>query len=146
MATAPLLCSQCLAPLDDTNRPRRGGICLPCRRANGRAHDEANRAYYVEKARRRQIRVRADVRAWLLAYLLDHPCVDCGIEDPRVLKFDHREPAQKRAAVSWLATVGFNLAAVQAEVAKCDIRCANCHQIRTREQSSWWSRERDGAE
>lgn len=140
MATDPLLCSQCLAPLDEANRPRRGGICVPCRRENGRAHYAANREYYVAKARARQVRVRADVREWLLRYLTEHPCVDCGTADPRVLEFDHRDPVEKRAAVSWLATVGFSVATVRAEVAKCEVRCANCHQIRTREQFSWWSR------
>lgn len=138
-----MLCSQCLAPLDDGNRPRRGGICVPCRRANGRAHYDANRDYYVAKARARQVRVRHDVRAWLLEYLLANPCVDCGITDPRVLEFDHREPSEKRESVSYLATVGFSLATVRAEVAKCEVRCANCHQIRTRAQFSWWSREPD---
>lgn len=131
-------CSQCGAAFSDATRPKKGLICAPCRRENGRRHYEANRRYYVEKARVRQIAVIAEVREWLLDYLAETPCIDCRIDDVRVLEFDHRDPAQKRTAVSTLATADFCLAMVKAEVAKCDVRCANCHRIKTMDQRSWW--------
>ena len=143
VATEPLLCSQCLALLDEANRPRRGGICVPCRRENGREHYRANREYYVRKARDRTVRVRTEVRAWLLDYLGEHPCIDCGVMDPRVLEFDHRDPDSKVSAVAVLAGQGWSLASVAAEVAKCDVRCANCHRIRTVEQLGWWRARED---
>ena len=58
------------------------------------------------------------------------PCVDCGEQDIRVLDFDHREP--KERAVSKLAMNGYGYAALKREVAKCEIRCANCHRRRHR--------------
>ncbi len=119
--------------------PLAGPRCLDCRRAAGRAHYRANRAYYLAKARRRQPRVVQETRAWLLSYLREHPCVDCANSDIRVLEFDHRDGATKVRAIALLAGQGFSLARVQAEIESrvqaeielCDVRCANCHRIRT---------------
>ena len=118
---------------------RTGQRCLDCRRADGRRHYQSNRAYYVAKARKRQQEVIAEVRVWLTDYLMTHPCVDCGVADVRVLEFDHRDPGEKRYAVSVLARGGYSLRQVQAEVLKCDVRCANCHRIRTHDQWGWWA-------
>lgn len=134
-------CSQCGVTKPRDRFPARGRICLECRRANGRSHYRRNRAYYLAKARARNARTKDEVRAWLLEYLSRSACADCGNVDIRVLEFDHRDPASKRAEVSVLAENGYSLATVQREVEKCDIRCANCHVIRTRSRDGWW-RER----
>jgi hypothetical protein len=62
-------------------------------------------------------------------YLLSHPCVDCGESDPLVLEFDHR--SGKRAAISDLMRNHASWQVISAEIAKCDVRCANCHKRRT---------------
>jgi hypothetical protein len=53
-------------------------------------------------------------------------CGDCGERDPLVLEFDHI--GAKRDAVTRLAWYGCSLATLDAEIAKCEIRCANCHR------------------
>lgn len=55
-------------------------------------------------------------------------CVDCGITDYRVLQFDHIK--NKSANVSDLLD-GSSLQVIKEEVRKCEMRCANCHQIKT---------------
>jgi hypothetical protein len=134
-------CSQCGRGAPAVDLPARGRICIECRRSNGRIHYRVNREYYIRKAKARNARTSAEVRDWLLNYLAQHPCVDCGTPDTRVLEFDHRDPAQKRAEVSVLASNGYSVRTVKDEVAKCDVRCANCHTIRTREQGGWWRSE-----
>ena len=67
---------------------------------------------------------------WLLQYLVEHPCVDCGERDILVLEFDHVRGA-KRDNVTRLARGGWALATVRLEVEKCDVRCANCHRRKT---------------
>ena len=71
----------------------------------------------------------------------EHPCVDCGEADPVVLTFDHVR-GEKVANVADLIWSKHSLAAVQAEVAKCDVRCANCHTRRTAAVAGWWKHNR----
>lgn len=133
-----LTCPGCGQERPPGDFPVPGRRCIECRRAGVRAHYRANRAYYLAKARRRQEQVVRETREWLVAYLIDHPCVDCGNRDVRVLEFDHRDPKRKTAAISVLARSGYPLARVIDEVAECDVRCANCHRIRTHAQRGWW--------
>lgn len=61
-------------------------------------------------------------------------CVDCGLDDHRVLSFDHVNPKEKSRHVSALMTakpgsVRWRLLEVEAD--KCEIRCLNCHHIRS---------------
>lgn len=55
-------------------------------------------------------------------------CVDCGESNPAVLRFHHRDPSTKlfEVAARWTTT----LEVLEAEVAKCDLLCSNCHLIR----------------
>lgn len=57
-------------------------------------------------------------------------CADCATGDRDVLEFDHR--SEKRNNVINLACSEYSLEVLEAEIAKCDIRCANCHRRRTR--------------
>jgi hypothetical protein len=76
-------------------------------------------------------RAKAKAKAWVLAYLLGHPCLDCGEADPKVLEFDHRDPALKRHNISRMVSDGMGLTSIEREVAKCDVRCCNCHRRRS---------------
>ena len=73
-------------------------------------------------------------RMWVWAYLLEHPCVDCGENDIRVLEFDHRNPAEKTAAISRMVADRFSVDRIKVEVEKCDVRCANCHRRRSKDE------------
>ena len=54
------------------------------------------------------------------------PCVDCGVEYGYwVMACDHRDPASKEYAITDLHKRSW--ATIKAELAKCDVRCANCH-------------------
>tara|TARA_R110000782_G_C14498906_1_gene378339 strand:+ start:99 stop:503 length:405 start_codon:yes stop_codon:yes gene_type:complete len=56
-------------------------------------------------------------------------CVDCGIKDWRVLQFDHLNNKKYNLADLGASSVSLNL--IKTEIRKCEIRCANCHQIKT---------------
>lgn len=72
----------------------------------------------------------------MLTHLDGRSCVDCGENDPVVLEFDHRDGVEKEDAVARLI-VSCRWAEVAAEIAKCDVRCANCHRRRTAAQFGW---------
>jgi hypothetical protein len=82
-----------------------------------------------------------EARELTLEYLRCHPCVDCGNSDIRVLHFDHIDPSTKTAGVMYLVKTRYGASRVMDEIAKCEVRCANCHAIRTSEQGSWLYRK-----
>lgn len=57
-------------------------------------------------------------------------CVDCGFDShSEALDFDHVR-GEKIKGVSQMHTK--SLENLFDEIAKCDVRCANCHRIQTR--------------
>ena len=107
--------------------------CRMCHKAWNRGHYERNRATYIANAHRNTARYNAENFERLVAYLLEHPCVDCGEADILVLDFDHRDRSKKRMAVSSLVRYA-SWSALEVEIAKCDVRCANDHRRRTAHQ------------
>lgn len=105
-----------------------------------RAYD---RERYETTDRPQQVRALANQRKQelraLAASYLAAGCRDCGNSDYRVLQFDHRDPETKTANVSTMIRTGVSWDKIEAEILKCDVRCANCHAIRTAEQFGWWS-------
>lgn len=57
-------------------------------------------------------------------------CSVCGIKDPRVLEFDHKDPSTKIASVAGLMAAKVSLKQIKEEIRKCDVLCANCHRIK----------------
>jgi hypothetical protein len=75
-------------------------------------------------------------RARMNAIKLEQGCVDCGYNaDPRALDFDHRDPAEKSFGLGMSKVCAMRWERVEAEIAKCDVRCSNCHRIRTAENN-----------
>lgn len=68
------------------------------------------------------------------AIKLARGCADCGWASwPRGLDWDHVRPP-KVAAVATLIANNRPWSDIEAEMAKCDLVCANCHRIRTVER------------
>ena len=65
-------------------------------------------------------------RAYVTAYLESHPCVDCGEPDIIVLEFDHVRGTKRNNIANMVRR--YSLEAIIAEIAKCEVRCANCHR------------------
>jgi hypothetical protein len=88
----------------------------------------SHRAEEIERVRRRQ---RAAVE-WLRDELRQVACADCGKSyAPYVMDFDHRDPATKAFSLLADKVLLMSRDVLLAEVAKCDVVCANCHAERT---------------
>lgn len=117
-------------------RGTRSTKCRPCQAAYSREHYRRNLKTYLQRAVARRKFDREDCHQRLFDYLLGHPCVDCGEADPIVLECDHRDASLKRDSIARM--VGSRTwATVEREIAKCDVRCVNCHRRRTAEQFGW---------
>lgn len=137
MAEMTRVCARCHGeqpieafPIKIKARGTRRSYCLPCCREYGREHYTKNKAAYLGRTRTRHARIRRDHRAFIFEYLTSHPCVDCGTSDRVVLEFDHRDPANKTTEVGRLIHSGSKIK-LHAEIAKCDVRCGNCHRRKT---------------
>jgi hypothetical protein len=86
------------------------------------------------RIKKRSDRMRLENKFRVLIHLLKHPCVDCGESDPVVLDFDHLR--EKRLNVSELANRAVAWDEVAAEMAKCEVVCANCHRRRSGERAN----------
>jgi hypothetical protein len=89
-----------------------------------RQHYAENKAYYIERAAARKLRMAA----WFTEYKSTLACVECGEDHPATLDFHHRDPSTKEANVSSTHRLGWSEKRILKEIAKCDVLCANCHR------------------
>lgn len=82
-------------------------------------HSKEERSNYAEKRRRELIRLKRE----------KGPCVDCGIDDLRVLEFDHVVAHLKCGLVGKRP-----LRDMASEAGKCVMRCRRCHRIKSEKQ------------
>lgn len=114
---------------------KRCGVCLQDKSCDEFPHaGTEGRGYACNDCNVQNVRrYQAEKRQFVLEYLLDHPCVDCGVTNPIVLDFDH-VTGEKIGNVSEMIKSG-SLRGIKEEIKKCEVRCANCHRIVTHERS-----------
>ncbi len=113
-------------------------LSLPERPTAIRQRDYDDKKQYRRDYMQERLRI---YREWIQDYKVTHGCVDCGYNaHPHALEFDHiPERGKKKFLISHGA--GRKIEKVLAEIAKCDLVCANCHRVRTaqRGEESGWS-------
>ena len=71
----------------------------------------------------------------LLMEIKSSGCVDCGgIFHPTAMDFDHVR-GTKKFGISEMMTKLMPWDKIQKEIEKCEIRCANCHRVKSYEES-----------
>ncbi|HEU5227673.1 MAG TPA: hypothetical protein VFU49_07660 [Ktedonobacteraceae bacterium] len=111
--------------------------CKLCLAEANRKHYQNNKQIYLDRTNHRSSRINAENKQRLYAYLAQHPCVDCGCADVRCLEFDHVR-GKKSAGIARMLHDAIAWPSIEAEIAKCEVRCANCHRIKTSEQGGFW--------
>ena len=68
-------------------------------------------------------------RCWLEDYKKERACDRCKYSDHRALTFHHLDPNVKEFNIADMARLGRSREAIEREIAKCTLICANCHAI-----------------
>jgi ArsR family metal-binding transcriptional regulator len=111
-------------------------FCRSCQNANTKRWYRENSKHHIANVhRKRKINFQENTRL-IYEYLLTHPCVDCGEPDPIVLDFDHVLGVKHRA-VCVLLRGAHKWETILKEIAKCVVRCANCHRRKTAKQFNY---------
>ena len=134
-------CSICKLPQTEfyKNRYQPDGLQTYCK---GCAIERSKKRYKNFSAEQKQEikdrthRMSIINRQFLWDYLKEHSCVDCPEKDPICLDFDHQRDKKKN--VSSLASSGVSLETIKEEIAKCEVRCSNCHRRKTAIQFGWY--------
>ena len=123
-------------PYRSLTRQTRQWICLLCQRDYTNDWYSRNRKRQIANAKEQSRYATAELKNRVREYLLGHPCVDCGQSDADVLDFDHLR--DKKANVSTLVQSAVSWESLAHEIAKCEVRCANCHRRRTARNRNYY--------
>jgi hypothetical protein len=125
----------------DQSRGKYHAQCKACykikRACFMKAHYEKYGDQYRERARVRRSNIKRQRQDKLYAFLSDKCCASCGINDIRVLDFDHIDPSTKKFSIARGVNECYSWEIIELEIKKCRILCSNCHRIRTVEQYNW---------
>lgn len=138
-------CNKCnkLKPLEEfsfrnKNKNVRHRFCKACYAILHADYYIKNKARHLARVKINSDKLELENKLRIIEYLLQHPCVDCGEKDIIVLEFDHEIPKGKIQAVASMLHRGYSWIKIEEEIAKCSVRCANCHRRRTANQFSYY--------
>ena len=116
------------------NKAKKGGVAHLCRsctneKAQERYQDDPKKQIEANNERRRKN--RAFNKAQVIKIKESSPCMDCGEPHPSyIMDFDHVR-GEKKGLISEMVSNGVPWRHIEAEIAKCDLVCSNCHRYRT---------------
>lgn len=116
-----------------TNKDGLQNDCKSCWSLKSKSKYEKDEAWREHKKNHTKAK-RLERLNYVWDHLKEHPCIDCGERDIRVLDFDHVR-GEKTMGVT--RAVQQSLKLVKQEIDKCEVRCANCHRIKTYAQLGW---------
>jgi hypothetical protein len=107
------------------NKTKHDGLqfyCRECDKKKQAEHYRKNKERYIAKAHSAG---EANVK-WFQEYKKTLKCNRCTENHPACLQFHHIDPSKKEVAVSQVVR-RWGRKRILAEIAKCEIICANCH-------------------
>ena len=139
-------CIKCKIKKEETefnkSSRRKDGLqceCRVCQNNTAKNYYNANKTVLIDKATSRRVERLNMTRQKYFDYLKTCSCVDCGFSNPAVLDFDHRNPNEKIYEVSKMVRDGYSWENILKEINKCDVRCANCHRLKTAKDQEWYN-------
>jgi hypothetical protein len=91
----------------------------------------ARRRWYernAEKAKKKTVDRKHELRAWLSSVKSDLKCSGCPETHIACLDFHHENPEEKDLCVSTAIQNGWSKERIMKEIEKCIVLCSNCHR------------------
>ncbi len=143
MSEETKVCSRCRLRLPSQSFSTRSNIentltsyCKECAKVYCRIHYQANKLEHNRRRYLNQLRYARENRARLREYLSAKRCVDCGEDDPLVLDCDHVRGSKEFNIANGISQYCWKR--IELELAKCDVRCSNCHRRKTARERQWF--------
>ena len=126
-------CKKCKLPKEDFRKSKKyldglDTFCKECRRVADKKTYNTNLTKNREAGLNSKNKIRERNRQFIREYLMGKSCIDCGEKDPIVLEFDHFENKKENLSI---LIQNSSIEKIEAEIKKCNIRCANCHRRKT---------------
>lgn len=129
------------------NKSKKDGRQYSCKQCQKNYH---NNKWYLDNKKKRVKQVyktklhrkRVSYRM-IIEHYFSKGCVDCGEKDVRVLEFDHVRGTKRRfknrrgEGVAYLVRCGYAWPSIKKEIDKCEVRCCNCHKLKTFKQFNY---------
>ena len=113
------------------NKSKKDGLQRMCKKCVAEADKKHYNKHYEKHKEKRKKRYKTN-RTFINKYKkIFGICVDCKTTDWRVLEFDHVRGI-KKDGISELSS--YSIPIIKKEIRKCEVRCANCHRIKTYER------------
>lgn len=133
-------CYRCIKIKQDhefySYKTQTNNICKDCNKEYNSKYRLSNKAKYSKNDKKQRKKRYNRNKQYVVDYLLSHPCVDCGEDNPILLEFDHLR--DKQATITDLASNRSSIGRIQEEIDKCEVRCANCHRLKTAITCGWY--------
>ena len=66
-------------------------------------------------------------RLWYDEYMKNFSCAHCGLKDPEVFEWHHKDPNKKDVGIGKMLG-RYPISSIIREISKCICLCANCHR------------------
>lgn len=129
------------------NRGRKDGYqtcCRECQKENAKKYYKKNRKKCIKVIRinKRQRSLKNYIK--IVTEYLNVPCSVCNkVYHPTAMVFDHvlvneKLRIKKTEGVNVLIREGYSWAKIREEISKCDVKCHNCHFLKTSKEFKYW--------
>lgn len=121
--------------IKDKNTGKLQAWCKSCRSEWSKNRPkEIKEAHNAKSNKNKKEKIRK-LTKFVVEYLKNHPCEDCGYSNVLALEFHH--VCEKRDSVAALMNSICSVEELEEEINKCIVLCANCHRIRTAVERNW---------
>lgn len=105
--------------------------CIDCYLFDKQSKLELNRIRQLNSGSSKYTKIRQDRINWIRDYKRNIPCKDCGkIYEPELMDYDHLRDKYK--SISRMILDNSSKDSILKEIAKCELVCLYCHNLRTK--------------